>query len=193
MYVSTVPVKPLCPCWKETITGPVVQSPVAGTQDCPTGQLTAEPLQIPPAHTSPVVQRLPSLQALALFACAQPLAGTHESVVHTFESSQFVAPPGWQLPPLQTSPVVQALPSLHAAVLFTCVQPLAGTQESVVQTFESSQFSDVPAWHTLLTHVSVPLQTLLSLQSAFVVQPPMVADTVGIRMKSELLSDWLCA
>jgi hypothetical protein len=76
------------------VTGPDVHRPVAGTQDCPTGQVTAEPLHVPAAHTSPVVQRFPSLQEFVLFACAQPLAGTHESVVHTFESSQLVAPPG---------------------------------------------------------------------------------------------------
>jgi len=43
--------------------------------------------------------------------------------------------------------------------------------ESVVQTLLSSQLSAVPAWHTLATQVSIPLQTLLSLQSPLTVQP----------------------
>ena len=38
-----------------------------------------------------------------------------------------------------------------------------------MQTLPSSQSSAVPAWHTVATHVSIPLQTLLSLQSASVV------------------------
>ena len=59
------------------------------------------------------VHGLPSLQpALALFACLQPLAWSHESVVHAFASSQFSCAP-WHLPLLQASLSVQALPSLQ--------------------------------------------------------------------------------
>jgi len=101
--------------------------------------------QLPPEQTSPVVQAFPSLQDAVLFACAQPVAGTHESFVQGLLSSQFSAPaPAWQVPPEQTSPVVQALLSLQDAVLFACAQPDAGTHESFVHGLLSSQFS-VPA------------------------------------------------
>ena len=159
----------------------------------PPGQLTAVPLHVPPAQTSPVVHRLPSVHEAVLFACAQPLAGTHESFVHTLESLQFVAAPETHTPPAQASPVVQALLSLQGFVLFEKTHPLAGLHESVVHPFPSLQTNVVPGWHTVATHVSRPLHRLPSSHCAFVVQPPIVADTVGIRMKSELVSDWLCA
>src|SRR5262245_2112233 len=85
------------------------------------------------------------------------------------------------------SPVVQRLPSLHEAVLFAWAHPVAGTQESVVQTFPSSQFRAVPGWHTPAAQVSEPLQRLPSMQSAFVVQPPpppvkYVTESLGRRV-----------
>jgi hypothetical protein len=94
----------------------------------------------------------------------------HESAVQATPSLQFAAAPGTQAPPAQASPVVQAFPSLHADVLFACWQPDTALHESVVQTFASSQFNAVPGWHTVATQVSIPLQTLLSLQSALTVQ-----------------------
>ena len=143
-----------------------VHTPVPALHVCPIGQLTAVPAHVPLAHTSPVVHRLPSVHEAVLFACAQPLAGTHESSVHTFESLQFVAAPETQTPPTQASPVVQALLSLQGFVLFEKTHPLAGLHESVVQRFESLQVSAVPGWHTVATQVSIPLQRLLSVQSA---------------------------
>jgi hypothetical protein len=111
---------------------------------------------------------LPSLQDALLFACTQPDPVLHESFVHGLESSQFGAAPPTQTPPAQVSFVVHAFPSLHAIVLLACWQPRLALHESVVQTIESSQLSAVPGWHTVATQVSRPLQTLLSLQSAFV-------------------------
>ena len=56
--------------------------------------------------------------------------------MHVLPSSQFGAAPPTHVPPEQVSAVVQALLSLHAAVLFGCVQaPPAHT--SVVQTLPS--------------------------------------------------------
>ena len=74
---------------------------------------------MPAAHTSGVVQALLSLHDAVLFACAQPVAGTHESFVHGLLSSQFAAAPPTHAPAAQVSPVVQALPSLQDAVLLT--------------------------------------------------------------------------
>ena len=67
---------------------------------------------------------LPSSQAKALLAWAQPDAGLQESVVHGLLSLQFGAPaPGWHVPFAQTSPNVQAFPSLHAFVLLVKTHP----------------------------------------------------------------------
>ena len=48
--------------------------------------------QLPPEQTSPVVHAFRSLHEAVLFACAQPVAGTHESFVHGLPSSQFRVP-----------------------------------------------------------------------------------------------------
>src|SRR5207244_3747241 len=100
----------------------------------------------------------------------QPVAGLHESSVHPLPSSQFGGGPPAHAPPEQTSFVVQALPSLHAAVLFACTQPEAGWQESLVQTLPSLQLGGVPGLQMLFVQVSVPLQALPSAQSPLVAQ-----------------------
>src|SRR5437667_2096529 len=73
--------------------------------------------------------------------CWQPAAGTHESVVHTFKSSQSFAPPPRHPAPRQVSPVVQRLPSSH--VVPSCSgsfwHPYTGLQASDVQVLPSSQ------------------------------------------------------
>src|SRR5262249_47677789 len=55
------------------------------------------------------------------------------------------------VPAWHASPVVQALPSLHAPVVFVWTHPDAGLQPSVVHGFASLQLSvvpiHVPAWH----------------------------------------------
>ena len=107
----------------------------------------ALPLQIPLAHTSPVVQASASSHCTLLLAKTQPLAGSQESLVHNFPSSQVIPLPA-QVPPLQTSPFVQALPSLQLAVLLTFAQPLAGMQLSSVHA--------LPSPHTLATSIALP-------------------------------------
>src|SRR5437867_11725034 len=90
-----------------------------------------------------------------LFVCVQPVAATHPSVVQTLLSLQSLAEVSVpaHVPPPQTSPVVHALPSLHEPVLFVCVQPVAATHPSVVQTLLSLQ-SISEVWR--LAHVSTP-------------------------------------
>lgn len=85
---------------------------------------------------------MPSLHERVLFACAQPVPGLQESSVHGLPSSQPREPVATQDPPLQWSPVVQAFPSLHGAALFTCTQPVRGSQESSAHGLPSSQASD---------------------------------------------------
>jgi hypothetical protein len=67
-------------------------------------QVTAlPPPQLPPPHTSPVVQALPSLQDTVLFVNTQPVDALHESVVHTLLSLQVSGVPAVQTPVWQTS------------------------------------------------------------------------------------------
>ena len=61
------------------------------------------------------------------------------SAVQALPSSQAVGLPATQTPPWQPSPTVQPSPSLHAALLELCAQPLVGLQLSVVHTRPSSQ------------------------------------------------------
>jgi hypothetical protein len=97
-----------------------------------------------------------------LFACAQPVAGSQLSSVHTFPSSQLGAAPPTHLPPEQASPVVQALPSSQGFVLFACAQPVAGSQLSVVQRLLSSQLGAPEPVQTPPEQTSVVVQELLS-------------------------------
>jgi hypothetical protein len=80
----------------------------------------AEPVpeQEPAEQISPIVQAFPSLHDTLLFEWTQPVAGLHESSVHTLLSLQLMLAPAVQAPPAHTSPDVHALPSLHATVLF---------------------------------------------------------------------------
>jgi len=142
--------------------------PLAGlhpsvVQPLPSSQFGAgPPTQLPPAQVSFVVHALPSLQGFELLVCVQPLLGLHPSVVQTLPSSQFGAGPPTQLPPVHVSFVVHALLSLHGLLLFTCVQPLAGLQPSVVQTLPSSQFGAGPPWQLPPAHASFVVHALPS-------------------------------
>lgn len=84
-------------------------------------------------------------------------------MVHSLPSSQLSEEPGWQLPPWHASPIVHWLPSLHVVPsALECVQPVAATQESVVQTLPSSQSGAVPDLQMVPEQVSRPLQALPS-------------------------------
>jgi hypothetical protein len=145
--------------------------PVAGSQESsvhglPSSHTTGVPEHDPPEHTSEAVQALPSSQAAVLFAFTQPVAGSHESSVQTLPSSQSGGAPPTHDPPLQVSTVVQASPSLHAAVLLALTQPVAGSQESSVQTLLSSQFSAGPPMQAPPLQVSDVVQALPSSQAS---------------------------
>jgi hypothetical protein len=128
-------------------------------------QFAAGPaLQVPPPQVSPVVQALPSLQALVLLVWTQPLPGSHESFVHGLLSSQFGAGPPLQVPPPQVSPVVQALPSSQGSALLTWAQPLTGSHESVVHRLASLQFGAGPPLQVPPPQVSLVVQAFPSLQ-----------------------------
>ena len=83
-----------------------------------------------------------------------------------FPSSQLGAGPPRHRPPLHLSLVVQAFPSLHGAVLFVWMQPVAGLQLSSVQPLPSSQLSAGPPTQPPLLQVSLIVQAFPSLQGA---------------------------
>jgi len=109
-------------------------------------------VQKPPWQVSEPLQTLPSPQLVPLRTglLAQPKAGSHESLVQTFESLQLSGVPEVQDPLWQVSAPLQTSPSRHAVPLTTGVfeQPTTGSQASVVQTFESLQLSGIPDWQT---------------------------------------------
>src|SRR5881397_297490 len=156
------------------------------------------PTQVPPAQVSAVVQSSLSSHGELFAVFMQPVAGSHESVVHTLLSSQLRAGPPTQAPPAQVSAVVQALPSLqdrvfgvpahtlaaqvspevqglrssHGRVLGVFTQPVAGSHVSVVHTLPSTQLGGGPPTQTPPAQVSAVVQALPSLQGSVFGVPP---------------------
>jgi hypothetical protein len=139
------------------------------------------PPQLPPAHTSPLVQAWLSSQETVLLTCWQPVADSHESFVHTLPSSQLIGVPA-HTPPEQTSLLVQAFPSLHTTALLVCVQPLPGSQASVVQTLPSLQSSAGPPTQAPPTQVSLVVQALPSLHELLLLV--CVQPLAGLQLSS---------
>src|SRR5206468_277402 len=143
--------------------------PVAGLQESSVQTLPSlqfgggPPLHDPPPQVSLVVQALPSLQEAVLFVWTHPVAGLQESSVQTLPSLQFGGGPPLHDPAPQVSLVVEALPSLQEAVLFVWPHPVAGLQESSVQTLPSLQFGGGPPMHAPPPQVSLVVQALPSL------------------------------
>ncbi len=94
---------------------------------------------------SPNVQALPSEHVAEFGKCAQPLSGAQGSAVHGLPSSHPRAPAPAHTPAAQWSPVVHKLPSVQVfSSLLVAVQPLAGSQLSLVQALPSSQVKGTP-------------------------------------------------
>ncbi len=162
----------------------VESQPVWGSQkSCVHGFLSSQvmglPAHAPAVHTSLKVHTLPSSHGLVsanLMWLQNALCLSQVSVVHGLLSSQVVAAPGRQTLPWHRSPSVQALPSLQLAPLASrCLQPLVGSQLSMVQAFLSSQSMLVPTQLPVL-HASLAVHALPSLQaklSSFAVVQPL--------------------
>jgi hypothetical protein len=134
----------------------------------PSLQLGAVPaVHVPVWQVSAPLQALPSVHEvpLATLVFWQPVAGTHESLVHALPSLQLGAVPAVHAPLWQVSTPLQALPSVQVVPFATTTfwQPEAGTQESVVHGFESLQLGGVPAAQAPAWQVSAPLQVSPSL------------------------------
>jgi len=132
-------------------------------------QLSAVPaVQAPAWQVSLPLHTLPSAHGVPFTSGAfvQPVRGAQVSVVHTLLSLQLSGVPAAQAPLWQVSAPLQRLPSRHGVPFRTAVfvQPNTGSQVSVVHTLLSLQLSAVPAVQAPLWQVSLPLQTLPSLQ-----------------------------
>src|SRR2546425_1208362 len=143
------------------------------------------PTHVPPGQGAVVGQALPSSHGTLLGACTQPVAGSQESVVQTFPSSQLRAGPPVHRPFEQTSPVVQALPSSQARVFAAWTQPLPGSQESSVQGLPSSQSSGGPPTQAPAAQVSAVVQTLASWHG-FVLKPTTWHVPVPLQVPSSV-------
>jgi hypothetical protein len=166
--------------------------PVTGSEPPTSGEQVAVPL-----HT------LPSSGHFVLSgALRQPEAGTHESVVQDLPSLQLRAVPAMQpvasvpAPASHTSVPLHRFVSAQRLLTFVYTQaPVAGLQESVVHECPSSQGGGaVPGLQMpvgpppLRSHVSTPLQALLSEQLASMVHvEPQPEAVQAPLMQSELL------
>jgi hypothetical protein len=128
------------------------------------------------------VQGFPSLHGSLLLANTHPVAGRHISVVQALPSLHNGGAPPAQLPAEHMSVVVQAFPSVQADTLFTYSQPVAGLQESSVQTLPSLQTGGGPLTQTPAEHVSPVVHAFPSLHGSllFVNTQPVVGLHVSV-------------
>ncbi len=121
-------------------------------------------VQMPPPHTSPTVQELPSEQERMLYVVTQPLTGSHASVVQTLPSSQVLDAPGTHSPLTHASPTVQTLPSVQASVVMVLTQPMVGSHESLVHGLPSLHAGAEPPMHAPFVQTSPTVHALPSEQ-----------------------------
>ena len=123
----------------------------------------------PPRHASPLVQPLPSLQALPVpLGLIAQNPSTHASSVQTFLSSHSLfslhahvgLPP--HTPPTHASLLVHALPSSQGALLKLFTHPAPGKHASSVHGLPSSQVLALPPTHLPLSQLSPIVQLLPS-------------------------------
>ncbi len=123
-------------------------------------------MQVPPVQTSSEQKSESGVHAVPSGSLAtwQPRAGSHESTVHSFMSSQTSGVPAWHVPAWQLSSPLHTVPSGHGVPLPTIGfwQPDAGLQLFCVQGFMSSQSRGGPALQVPLWQVSSPLHTVPS-------------------------------
>ena len=93
---------------------PVCVSQESSVHTLPSSQIFNAATHLPPPQTSPVVHGLPSSQVAALGSVTHAFAGSHESSVHGFLSSQSGAAPPTHLNAASTGSVPQASPEVHA-------------------------------------------------------------------------------
>ena len=146
---------------------PVFGSQLSVVQAFPSSHTLPTPAkQLPPWHASFNVHELLSVQNAVLLTNTQPCAGSQASSVHKLPSVQIKALPGWHAPALQTSLVVHHDPSSQGMALGKALQPIFGSQLSVVQGLLSSQSTAAPGEQLPPSQVSPTEHALLSSQTA---------------------------
>ncbi len=132
-----------------SLTHPTSGSHESSVQRLASSQSTGGPEVHPPAaQISPDVQRLPSSQGALLGEDLQPVWKSHESSVHPLSSLQSMGVPGAHQPLAQWSSSVHAFWSSQGVSLKVNSHPIAGSQESSVQTFLSSHVRDPAPIHS---------------------------------------------
>jgi hypothetical protein len=150
-----------------TFRHPMGASQLSSVQTLPSPQLGGgPPTHTPPEQASPVVQAFPSLQSTLLSVNAQPVPGSHVSVVQRFPSLHTNGGPPTHAPATQVSFVVQVFPSVQEDELLKCSQPVAGLQESSVQMLPSLQSGGGPPTHSPSEQASFVVQAFPSLHWA---------------------------
>ena len=119
-------------------THPIPESQVSFVHPFASSQVIgAPPVHVPSAHTSAIVQALPSSQAFVLCVLTQPIPALQESSVQEFASSQSSPGPAEQVPnPSHWSTSVQASPS--SQLLPASSNSQIDEQQSPSATFPSS-------------------------------------------------------
>ena len=142
---------------------PAIASQLSSVHGLPSSQLIGLPaLHKPLAHTSPLLQTVPSSQGSVLLVKMQPDFTSQLSVVHNLPSSQIFWLPGLQAPLLHWSFTVHTLLSVQNALLFATTQPFALSQLSSVHPLPSSHTMSPPGLHALSLQVSPLVQALPS-------------------------------
>jgi hypothetical protein len=125
---------------------PCMQAPAVQLASVVHSQAFGPLWQRPKTHESITVHGLPSVHATPVRGAWVHALLTHLSSVQASPSVQLASDvhaqmlkPETQEPAEHRSPAVQALPSSQLAVFGVNAHPVAGLQESSVQTFESSQ------------------------------------------------------
>ena len=142
---------------------PPLASQVSVVQGLPSSQGAGLPAtQMPSLQASTVVHTLPSSHVEELFFVTQPVLASQLSSVHGFASSQVTVAPPLQVPPLHKSFVVHASPSSQLPSVAADLQPVFGSQLSVVHGLPSSQFTAAPPTHAPFAQASLPVHALPS-------------------------------
>jgi len=111
------------------------------------------------------VQALPSSHGWVEKTWVHPKAGSQESVVHEFKSSQEpLMSAYWHPSALSHESVVQAFESSHETAWY--VHPTALLHESVVQALESSQSTGLPGRQAPPEQASSEVHALASSQGS---------------------------
>src|SRR5262245_42097148 len=166
----------------------MLRQPITGSHESlvhalPSSQFLGVLAHVPPSQCSFWLHSLPSKQSESIVqqpgidVLRQPPGEAHESAVHGLPSLQSRSGGCVQFPLWQVCSALPGSPSEHeeASGWSTCWHPTAGSQESAVQGFASSQERG-SLTHTPASQRSLIVQSLPSAQSSSIVHATACAD-----------------